>query len=133
MGLCVVDPDGGSPLKRWGSLINFYKGGRFREVAKQFVLGEPVQFIESQVQIAFSPVSDRRLRVTVRNADPTEECHLLIVDMESLDDHSCHSCAGPDARGLGMVPNGWITGVEDASAEWELYNCRIRSMRPSQP
>ncbi len=131
VGTCVVDPYGSPPEDIWGLTISLLKSPRFQAVSLGLICGQPVCSADAEVQISFQQVSETRLNIRIREADSDLQTRVLDLVVEAIDpadlDH-------PDQRGLASpVPNGWMQVRSDTKSDWELYNCRIRSLKASNP
>jgi hypothetical protein len=131
VGTCVVDPYGSPPEDKWGITISLLNSPRFQEVSLGLICGQRVCSADAEVQISFQQVSETRLYIRIREADSDVEAHVLDLVVEAVDpvdlDH-------PDQRGLASpVPNGWMQVRSDTTSDWELYNCRIVSLKASNP
>ena len=131
MGTGVVDPYGCPPADKWGITVNLLNSKRFKEVSLGLISGQSVCSADAEVQISFKRVSEIRLNIRIREADLDVEAHMLDLVVQAVDpadlDH-------PDHRGLASpVPNGWRLVRNDTTSDWELYNCRIYSLKASNP
>ena len=127
----VVDRDGREPVDKWRITLDHLTSQRFEDVVRGLISGQLVRSDDAKVQISFKKVSDTRLNIQIREADPGRQKALLNLDVEAIDptelDH-------PDPRGLASpVPDRWMVIRSDTTQDWELYNCRIYWLKPSKP
>ena len=131
MGTGIVDQYDCPPVDKWGITVNLLNSKRFREVSLGLISGQSVCSADAEVQISFEQVSDTRLNIRIREADSDVEAHVLDLVVEAV--HPAH-LDRPDKRGLASpVPNGWRLVRSDTTSDWELYNCRIHSLKSSNP
>lgn len=130
MGTGVVDPYGRPPAAIWSLTVNLFKSKRFRDVSLGLISGQPVSSADAEVQISFHEVSGTRLNIRIREADPNEKYVLDLV----IDAADPAGLKRPDERGpASPVPNGWRHVRSATTSDWELYNCCIHSLKPSNP
>jgi hypothetical protein len=127
----VVDRDGREPEDKWGLILDHLTSDRFEKVVRGLISGQLVRSDDAKVQISFKKVTDTRLNIQIREADPDRQKAVLNLVVEAIDptdlDH-------PDPRGLASpVPDRWMVIRSDTTQDWELYNCRIYSLKPSKP
>jgi hypothetical protein len=127
----VVDRDGRDPEEKWGNILEHLISDRFEKVVRGLISGQLVRSDDAKVQISFKKVTDTRLNIQIREADPDRQKAVLNLVVEAIDptdlDH-------PDPRGLASpVPDRWMVIRSDTTQDWELYNCRIHSLKPSNP
>lgn len=131
MGTGVVDPYGRPPEDKWGITVNLFNSKRFRDVSLGLISGQSVSSADEEVQISFQQVNGTRLNIRIRESDLDIEVHVLDLVVEAVDPATLNH---PDQRGLpSPVPNGWRRVQSDTSSDWELYNCRIHSVKPANP
>jgi hypothetical protein len=131
MGTGVVDPYGRPPADKWGIIISLLNSPRFQEVSLGLISGQSVCSADAEVQISFHGVSGTRLNMRIREADPDAEAHVLDLVIEAVDPVGLNR---PDQRGRASpVPNGWQRVRSETTSDWELYNCCIHSLKPSNP
>jgi len=131
VGRGVVDPDGGSPASTWRPTFILLRSPRFLNVTRGLISGQSVRSDDAEVQISFKRVNDTRLNIRIREADPDIEPIVLDLVLQAVDPAEL---ADPDQRGLASpVPDGWMKPQSAKTSDWELYNCRIHSLKPSKP
>jgi hypothetical protein len=132
VGTGVVDPNGGPPEDMWHLTITLFDDP-FRDVSLGLISGRSVRSADAEVQISFKAVSKTRLNIRIRDADPVRHKQVLDLVVDAVDPDDLDH---PDPRGIALpVPNGWqkIRSDTDTTSDWELYNCRIRSVKISNP
>ena len=63
----------------------------------------------------------------IRDADPRE--FVLKVSVRPLQQYEINKLDRADARGAATVPDDWRSIQSDAAATWELFNCRVESVK----
>jgi hypothetical protein len=130
VGTGVVDPNGRPPEDIWHLTITLFDNP-FKDVSLGLISGKSVCSADAEVQISFKPVSETRLNIRIRDADPVAQVHVLDLVVEAVHPDDLDH---PDQRGLAWpVPNGWQQERSDTTSDWELYNCRILSVKISNP
>jgi hypothetical protein len=131
VGTGVVDPYDRSPADKWNITVNLLNSKRFRDVVRDLISGRSVRSDDAEVQISFKRVSDTRLNIRIREADSAVEAHVLDLVVEAVDPADLDQ---PDGRGLASpVPDRWMVVRTETTSDWELYNCRIHSLKASNP
>lgn len=130
MGSGVVDPYGCPPENKWRTTILLLRSPRFRDVTRGLISGQSVRSDDAEVQISFKRVNDTRLNIRIRESDSDIEPIVLDLVLQAVDPAEL---ADPDQRGLASpVPSGWMEPQSETTSDWELYNCRIHSLKPSK-
>lgn len=131
VGTGVVDPDGKPPMDEWGLIVKLLISKRFKNVVRGLISGERVRSDDAVVQISLRRVTDTRLDIRIREASPARQPIMLDLVLEAIDP-AC--LKHPDHRGLASPAlDKWRVVQNETTSDWELYNCRIRSLDPANP
>jgi hypothetical protein len=131
VGTGVIDPYGRPPVNKWGTTIKLLNSPRFQGVTLDLISGQSVRSNDAEVQISFKRVTDIRLNIRIREADSDIEPIVLDLVVQAVDPAGLPN---PDPRGLASpVPDRWMEVQSETTQNWELYNCCIHSLKPSNP
>lgn len=128
MGLGIVDPEGGSPCNKWRLRIS-YAEPKVRHATQELLAGGTVLSRDDEVQISWTSDGDSRGLIRIRDAKPGTD-YLLKVVVGALGQDEIRRLSSPDPAGIARpLPAAWMTVLGDTLQIWELFNCRVESVK----
>lgn len=125
MGKGIVSGNGADPLDEWKTRLTWFGSEVLTRDLRMLLSGQRVHSADGELEISSRTLADGSgaIVLTIRRATAPYVADIVVVPL--LDDANAKD---RDARSPIPAPDQWLAVVQDG-VDWELFNCRVATLK----